>query len=71
MPVTHGSTSESSEHAVSFTWTPPTLRELDAAEPPEGSVLSAALRRASAELRDPRPVRAAFDNNLIPPSTRI
>jgi hypothetical protein len=50
-----------------FAWAPPALSELNAARPSEGSVLSAALRRASAERHDPRPVRASFDNNLTGP----
>jgi len=66
--VAHGSTTESSDHVVSFAWTPPTLCELAAARTAEGSVLNAALRRASAERRDPRPVLASFDNNLTDPS---
>ena len=65
MPVTHGSTTKSGDHAVSFAWTCPTPHELYRAELREGSVLGEAVRRAGAEHRSPRRTPAGFDNCLV------
>lgn len=64
MPVTHGSTSGSTDATVPFVSNIPTLDELATAKPREGSPLSHALHRAAIERRNPRRVPAGFDNRL-------
>jgi hypothetical protein len=64
VPDTHGSTSESSDPAASFDWTPPTLHDLASAELDDESVPSLAVNRAVAERTIPRPIRAVFDNKM-------
>ncbi|MDA8368426.1 MAG: hypothetical protein M0026_00970 [Nocardiopsaceae bacterium] len=64
MPVTHGSTPGPEGTAVPFVSTMLTLDELNAVKVPEGSPLSHALRRVTAERRNPRVVTAGFDNRL-------
>lgn len=62
MRVTHGSASESSDLAGSFSRMRLDPRALDALNTPSGTVLNSALRRVREELDDPRPVWAGFDN---------
>ena len=69
MPVTHGSTSESTDATAPITASnvaAPPIGELTTASPCEGTVFSHALHRAITERLNPRPVVACFDNKLSP-----